>query len=53
MDSSQQRASTSAAVSGNDAEKLLSLLEALEDLDDVQNVFSNADFPEELLKQAS
>ena len=49
----QQRASTSAAVSGNDAEKLLSLLEALEDLDDVQNVFSNADFPEELLKQAS
>jgi len=49
----QQRASTSALVSGDDAEKLLKLLEALEDLDDVQNVFSNADFPEELLKQAS
>jgi YebC/PmpR family DNA-binding regulatory protein len=49
----QQRASTSAPVSGDDAEKLLKLLEALEDLDDVQTVFSNADFPEELLKQAS
>jgi len=49
----QQRASTSAPVSGDDAEKLLRLLETLEDLDDVQNVFSNADFPEELLKQAS
>jgi YebC/PmpR family DNA-binding regulatory protein len=49
----QQRASTSAPVSGDDADKLLKLLEALEDLDDVQHVFSNADFPEELLKQAS
>jgi hypothetical protein len=25
----------------------------LEDLDDVQSVFSNADFPDEILKQAS
>ena len=49
----QQRASTPAPVSGNDAENLFKLLEALEDLEDVQNVFSNADFPEELLKQAS
>ena len=48
----QQRASTAAPVSGADAEKLLKLLEALEDLDDVQNVYSNADFPEELLRQA-
>jgi YebC/PmpR family DNA-binding regulatory protein len=48
----QQRASTSAPVSGADAEKLLRLLEALEDLEDVQNVFSNADLPDELLKQA-
>ena len=48
----QQRASTSAPVSGEDAENLLELLEALEDLEDVQNVFSNADLPEELLKQA-
>ncbi|MHB8535097.1 MAG: YebC/PmpR family DNA-binding transcriptional regulator [Sulfuricaulis sp.] len=49
----QQRASTTVSVSGDDAEKLFKLFEALEDLDDVQNVFSNADFPEELLKQAS
>ena len=49
----QQRATTSAPVMGKDAEKLLSLLEALDDLDDVQSVYSNADFPDELLKQAS
>lgn len=29
-------------------EKVLRLLDALEDLDDVQNVFTNADFPDEL-----
>ncbi|HEY5682266.1 MAG TPA: YebC/PmpR family DNA-binding transcriptional regulator [Sulfuricaulis sp.] len=49
----QQRAATTAPVTGEDAEKMLKLLEALEDLDDVQNVYSNADFPDELLKQAS
>lgn len=49
----QQRALTPAPVSGQEAEKLLKLLEALEDLEDVQNVYSNADFPDELLKQAS
>ncbi len=49
----QQRASVSVPVRGADAEKMLQLLEALEDLDDVQSVFSNADFPDELLKQAS
>lgn len=32
-----------------DGEKVLKLLDLLEDLDDVQNVYSNADFPEELL----
>ena len=48
----QQRASTPVPVSGEDAEKLFQLLEALEELDDVQNVYSNADFPEEFLKQA-
>lgn len=30
-------------------EKVLKLLELLEDLDDVQDVFTNADFPEELM----
>ncbi len=34
------------------AEKVLRLLDTLEDLDDVQNVFTNANFPEEL-EQAS
>ncbi|MBI3779345.1 MAG: YebC/PmpR family DNA-binding transcriptional regulator [Gammaproteobacteria bacterium] len=48
-----QRASTSAPLTGEDAEKMLKLLEILEDLDDVQNVYSNADFPDALLKQAS
>jgi L-seryl-tRNA(Ser) seleniumtransferase len=38
-----QRASTYVALSGEDAEKMLNLLEALEDLDDVQNVYTNAE----------
>ena len=49
----QQRALTPAPVSGQEAEQLLKLLDALEDLEDVQNVYSNADFPDELLKQAN
>ncbi|MCX7798228.1 MAG: YebC/PmpR family DNA-binding transcriptional regulator [Melioribacter sp.] len=32
------------SVSGEDAEKLMKLIESLEDCDDVQNVYSNADF---------
>ena len=47
----EQRATTAAPLSGDDAEKLLRLLDMLEDLDDVQEVFSNADFPDELLQQ--
>jgi YebC/PmpR family DNA-binding regulatory protein len=34
-------------VKGEDAEKVIKLIEALEDVDDVQNVFSNADITEE------
>src|SRR4030065_381571 len=49
----KQRATPSAPVLGKDAEKLLSLLEALDDLDDVQSVYSNADIPDELFRQAS
>lgn len=37
------------AVAGDDAEKIIRLLEALEDLDDVQKVFSNFDVQEEEL----
>lgn len=46
-----QRASTDVSLTTDDAEKMLKLLDVLEDLDDVQNVFSNADFPDELLAQ--
>lgn len=49
----QQRAQTATPVAGAAAEALLHLLDALEDLDDVQNVYSNADFPDNLLKAAS
>jgi transcriptional/translational regulatory protein YebC/TACO1 len=31
---------------------MLRMLEALEDLDDVQNVYSNADLPDEILARA-
>ncbi|MFC1664576.1 YebC/PmpR family DNA-binding transcriptional regulator [Pseudomonadota bacterium] len=43
-----QRATTDAALSGEEAEKVLTLLNALEDLDDVQNVYTNASFPDDL-----
>ncbi len=44
------RASTSVTVTGEAAQSVMELLEALENLDDVQTVYSNADFPEEVLK---
>ncbi len=42
-----QRPSTETELVGEDAEKVLKLIDVLEDLDDVQNVFTNASFPEE------
>lgn len=39
-------AKNSVPVKGDDAEKLMKLIEALEESDDVQNVFTNADFIE-------
>ncbi len=33
------------------AEKIIGLIDALEDLDDVQNVYTNADFPDSVLDQ--
>ncbi len=36
-------------ISGEDVEKVIKLIEALEDNDDVQNVYSNADFDEDLV----
>ena len=44
------RASTSVTVAGENAESVIELLEALENLDDVQTVYSNADFPDEVLQ---
>jgi len=41
--------SSTVVVSGPDADKLMTLIEYLEDLDDVQNVYSNAELPEEEL----
>lgn len=38
-------------IKGEDAEQLMRLIEALEDCDDVQNVYTNADFDEEFIKQ--
>ena len=45
------RASTNVALDVKDAEKMIRLLGRLEDLDDVQNVYSNADISEEILAQ--
>ena len=42
-------ASTSAELDQEAAEKLLRLVDALEDLDDVQDVYHNADIPDEVL----
>jgi YebC/PmpR family DNA-binding regulatory protein len=39
-------AKNSISVKGEDAEKVMKLIEPLEDCDDVQNVYSNADFEE-------
>jgi len=43
-----QRAENEIAVSESDGEKVMKLVDALEDLDDVQEVFTNADFPESM-----
>lgn len=43
------RASTSAVLGQKEAETMLKLLDMLEDLDDVQSVYSNADIPDEVL----
>jgi YebC/PmpR family DNA-binding regulatory protein len=42
-------ASTSVPVDAEGAEKIMALVDALEDLDDVQNVYTNVDIPDEVL----
>jgi transcriptional/translational regulatory protein YebC/TACO1 len=44
------RAELRAAVEAEAAESLVKLLETLDDLDDVQQVYTNADIPEEALE---
>jgi YebC/PmpR family DNA-binding regulatory protein len=45
------RASTNVSLGSDDAEHMIKLLEMLEDLDDVQQVFSNADISDEILAE--
>jgi transcriptional/translational regulatory protein YebC/TACO1 len=45
------RASSSAQLQLREAGSMIKMLETLEDLDDVQNVYSNADISEEILDQ--
>lgn len=44
------RTSNNTELSVEDGEKVMRLIDMLEELDDVQEVFSNADFPDELLQ---
>ncbi|HMB73774.1 MAG TPA: YebC/PmpR family DNA-binding transcriptional regulator [Gammaproteobacteria bacterium] len=47
------RAATRAEVDADSADTLLKMLDVLDDLDDVQQVYSNADIPEELLSESA
>lgn len=42
--------STNVALEGDKAESMLKLLDALEDLDDVQNVYHNAEIPDKIIE---
>jgi YebC/PmpR family DNA-binding regulatory protein len=44
-------ASTTVPVDADGAEKIMGMVDALEDLDDVQNVYTNVDIPDEVLAQ--
>ncbi len=46
-----ERAMTSVSVDRDGAETMIRLLDMLEDLDDVQKVYSNADIPDDILAQ--
>lgn len=43
--------SMTVALDKDNAEKIIALIDALEDLDDVQNVFTNADIAEDIMEQ--
>jgi len=44
------QAATLAELDAENAEKMLRLIDRLEDLDDVQNVYSNADISDEIME---
>jgi len=44
-----QRPTSETELAGEDAEKVMLLINALEELDDVQDVFTNASFPEDMV----
>jgi YebC/PmpR family DNA-binding regulatory protein len=44
------RTANNIELNSEDGEKVMRLIDALEELDDVQEVFSNADFPEEIMQ---
>ena len=46
-----QRAASNITLGREDAQKMVKLLDLLEDLDDTQNVYSNADIPDAILAQ--
>ncbi len=45
--------SSTVKVTGNDAKAVLALVEALEDHEDVQNVYANFDIPDEIIEEIS
>jgi transcriptional/translational regulatory protein YebC/TACO1 len=45
------KASTSVDLGIDDAQKVMRLVDMLEDLDDVQNVYSNSEFSDEVMEQ--
>jgi transcriptional/translational regulatory protein YebC/TACO1 len=45
--------SSNIKVAGNEAKQVLGLVEALEEHDDVQQVYANFDIPDEILEQMS
>jgi transcriptional/translational regulatory protein YebC/TACO1 len=47
------QASTNTELDAETAEKMIRLIERLEDLDDVQNVYSNADISNDIMEQLS
>ena len=44
---------TTVKLDGNEALKLMKLMEGLEEHDDVQNVYANFDIPDEIIEQAA